>query len=145
VTARQSRSERPRPATEAETRLIRSSYAAFNRRDLDTLLELYHPECSWDLSRVTGWPDRGVYRGHEGLRAMFEDWFEAWEEFAAEVSEVQRAGRRYFIRASFRVRGRESGVPMEFEWAQIGEAREGRISTVVNYSDIDEAERALWR
>ena len=38
-------------------KLAHDSYDAFNRRDLETLLQLYDPECEWHMSHYPAWPE----------------------------------------------------------------------------------------
>jgi hypothetical protein len=52
---------------EEKLNLTHESYEAFNRKDLEALLQLYDPRCVWDVSNYAGWPERQVYKGREGL------------------------------------------------------------------------------
>ncbi len=54
------------------TKLIETAYAAFNRRDIDTVLSLMHPEVKWP----NGWEGGYVY-GHEEVSAY---WTRQWKE-----------------------------------------------------------------
>lgn len=53
-----------------EDELIRKLYAAFNARDLETLLSAMHPDVDWP----NGW-EGGRVRGREGVR---EYWTRQW-------------------------------------------------------------------
>jgi hypothetical protein len=55
----------------AQHELIRSSYAAFNARDLDAVLEGLHPDVDWPNAI-----DGGRVRGHEEVRAYWKRQFE---------------------------------------------------------------------
>ena len=69
---------RPMPPEGVE--LVRRSFEAFNGRDLNELVKLYHQDCIWDMSKFAGWPECAVYRGHEGLRTILAEWEAAWED-----------------------------------------------------------------
>jgi SnoaL-like domain len=73
---------------EEKLRLIRESYDAFNRRDLEALLRLYDPGCEWDLSNYPEWPEEKRYRGRDGLAEFFEAWFDPWEDFYLEIEQI---------------------------------------------------------
>jgi ketosteroid isomerase-like protein len=49
---------------------VAAIYDAFNRRDLDALLELSHPDIELHPLRLS---PGAVYRGHDGIRALFEE------------------------------------------------------------------------
>jgi ketosteroid isomerase-like protein len=123
--------------------LVRRSYAAFNRQDLEEVVSLYERDCEWDMSHFSGWPETQVYRGHEGLKELFRFWYGAWEEFHVEPAEILPAGSdRTFMRCELSVKGEGSGVPLEMTFWQVGEARNGKVLRVVNYTDLDEAKEA---
>jgi ketosteroid isomerase-like protein len=132
------------PPSETRRRtLVERSYDAFNRRDLDTLLELYAEDCVWDMSHVEGWPEDPVYEGREGLARFFNDAIPVWGEFEVIPEEVEpMGGGRFFIRCAARFRGQESGVPVEVAWGQAAISRGGKVVRVDNYSDVAEARRA---
>ena len=121
-----------------------ASYDAFNRRDIEALLELYDPDCEWLLTNFEGWPEKPVYRGHEGLVEFFHTWLDPWEEFHVEIKEAfDLSGDRTFGVAYNRGRGRLSGALVELPpIGQIVSYRSDRVLRVDNYSDLDQASRA---
>ncbi|HZH95525.1 MAG TPA: nuclear transport factor 2 family protein [Flavisolibacter sp.] len=52
--------------------LIKNAYAAFNSRDIDTVLTMLHPDVHW----ANGW-EGGYVAGHEELRNY---WIRQWKE-----------------------------------------------------------------
>jgi ketosteroid isomerase-like protein len=57
--------------------IINKAYAAFNRRDIDTVLALMHPDVHWP----NGW-EGGFVEGHSGVR---DYWTRQWAELDPEV------------------------------------------------------------
>jgi ketosteroid isomerase-like protein len=124
---------------EEKLRLIRESYDAFNRRDLEALLRLYDPGCEWDLSNYPEWPEEKLYRGRDGLAEFFEAWFDPWEDFYLEIEQiVDLPASRALVVGCGRGRGRVSGAEVELPpLAQIIDFRDGRFLRVDNYSDVE--------
>jgi hypothetical protein len=56
-------------------------YGAFNRRDLDSILNLLHPEVEWSNGMEGGW-----VQGHEGVRAY---WTRQWGMMDPHVDPVR--------------------------------------------------------
>ncbi len=56
---------------------LRGVYAAFNARDIDSVLAVMHPEVVWPNSM-----EGGTVRGHEGIRAY---WTRQWAEIDPRV------------------------------------------------------------
>lgn len=96
------------------------------------------------MSNYHGWPERSVYRGHQGLTDFFDTWLEPWEDFHIELKElIDLPGDRGYGIGHGRGHGRSSGAAVELPpLAQISEFRGGRILHVDNYSDIEEARKA---
>jgi ketosteroid isomerase-like protein len=119
--------------------VVRRSYDAFNRRDLDALLSLYHPGCLWDMTHFEGWPDTPVYRGHEGLRKIFEEFYGAWDEVRVEPSDLLQIGPRLMVTCTLRVLGSASGAEVSLQFTQVGETRDGLIYIIDNYTNKSQA------
>ncbi len=81
----------------AERELLERACQAFNRWELDELVELYHPDCIWEMSKFAGPHDNGVYRGHEGLRRICEEWHRVWEHVQLESTDMWRVGERSLV------------------------------------------------
>jgi ketosteroid isomerase-like protein len=123
--------------------IVRRVYDAVARRDPDAVLDLYDPEVEWDssrspFSRLVG--GSRVYRGHEGLRAWFREYYEAWESIEEECKELIDAGDQVISVVSTRARGRASGVEVERAgYAAVWTIREGKIVRVVWFETRAEA------
>ena len=110
--------------------LVQAFFAAPGTMDKDTILanlpamieQICDREIEWveDPQRADG----RVYRGHEGVRESFEQWFEQWDEYEFEVDEIVDCGDRVLVKA------RESG-----RGAASGATASARIYTVVTFRD----------
>jgi hypothetical protein len=75
--------------------LVRRIIEAFRTRDNAWLFEVYDPDVEWDVSRVPWTLELGfepIYRGHDGVRAFWRQWLDAWESIEFRVDDVIDGG-----------------------------------------------------
>src|SRR5687768_11323585 len=68
--------------------IVRRGFDAYNRRDIDGVLETWAPTAVVDWSNSRG-PERGVYRGHDEIRAFWQEFFAAFEEVRFEILDLR--------------------------------------------------------
>ena len=129
--------------SEENVELVRRAFEAFNRGGVDACVSegIWSPEVVWDVT-PSGIPGLGTYRGHEEVKAFFEDdWFKAFpfEEWEVELEEVIDAGDRVIGMSRQHGRGASSGAVAELELAQVATVRNGQIVRVDNYLDREKA------
>jgi ketosteroid isomerase-like protein len=56
--------------SEENVEIVRASWEAWRRGDMDALFEFYDPEVEWDMTHSYV-PDMGVFHGHEGCGSSF--------------------------------------------------------------------------
>lgn len=125
--------------------IVRRVYEAAARRDSTTVLSLYDPDVEWDMSHHPYgemFEPGGSRLGHEGLRAWFHEWYEAFEGFEHECQELIDAGEQVVSVGIDRAHGRESGVAVERHIAGLWTIREGRIVRVAWFPTREEALQA---
>jgi ketosteroid isomerase-like protein len=113
--------------------LVRGVIDAHDRGDFATVFAAYDPEIEWHIERVGPLaPDsEPVYHGHDGVRAFWRVWFAAWERADFEYEEFIDAGDSVITILSQRVRGRASGVELEWNsYAQVWTVQDGKIVRV---------------
>ncbi len=120
--------------------LVRRIWEAADRRDTDTVLSLYDPEVEIDLS---GFPveaaERKLYRGHEGLRALFGEWRETWANADSELIELIDAGEHVVSIYTYGARGRRSGLSVEERFASVWTIRDDKVVRVQWFTQPAEA------
>ena len=89
---------------------IKRGFAAMARSDLDLVLQGYEPYAEVWMRGMSGVGIGGCYRGHEGVRAIYNDVDDVFEEWSWTISAVVDGGDRIAIRADFVGLGRGSGV-----------------------------------
>ncbi len=126
--------------------IVRRVYEAVERRDTASVLELYDPDVEWDASRGTVPGDltgESVYRGHEGLRSWFRQWYEAWDNVEDRCRELIDAGDQVVSVSRMRATGRASGLNVEMPDAVgVWTVRDGKIVRVVWFPSREEALKA---
>jgi ketosteroid isomerase-like protein len=111
--------------------VVRATYDALNRRDVDAILEALAPSIEYrmpmDPMRI-----HPVFRGHEGVRRFYELLFESFNGYRVVLGSVHDLGRGVVV-ATGRFHARIPGEPDEREirfshfW-EIGDGRAVRVS-----------------
>jgi ketosteroid isomerase-like protein len=123
--------------------IVRGLFAAFERRDNETPFEVYDPAIEWDVTRFSATGLAQVYRGHEGVRAFWREWLEAWETIDFEVVRLVDAPGDVVV-SVIRQRnlGRGSGIWVDQgPYAILWRLRDGKVVSVALYEHPEEAMR----
>jgi len=122
--------------------LVRRSYEAANRRDLDQVLSYFAPDAVWDLSLM----GMGAFEGLAAVRQFCEDWWGGYEQYEIEPEEILDLGNGItfaVISQSGRPVGSNGLVGLRYRAVQ--ECAHGVYVRITNYLDIDEARAAAER
>jgi ketosteroid isomerase-like protein len=115
--------------------------AAANRRDVEGFLEYVDPDVEWPrpaiLVALGG--DAKVYRGHEGIREVLRDVYDAFAEIDVEYSQIRDLDDRIVAIGRFRARGKESGAQIESAWGAVAEIKNGKAIRIRSYLDPNDA------
>ena len=117
---------------------------ANNRRDVEAMLEEVDADVDWHsaiLGSLRG--DAAMYRGHEGVRELFRDLYEAFSDFRIEYSEIRDLGDQLVAVGRWVTRGEGSGAETTQPLAVVVDFRNGKASRVRNYFDPKEALEAV--
>ena len=119
--------------------IAKRSVDAFNRRDVQTLLDLGTP--TWVLSSQL-LDASADFRGREGIERFYAMLSESWEEFRSVVDDYRDLGDRVLCLGRNTARGKGSGVTVDALTAAILDFRDGKVSRIRLYLDQSEALRA---
>ena len=109
----------------AAVELVKRSYDAFARDDLDGVLADMHPEIEWHQAQ--GLPHGGFYRGLDEVRRnifvpLDAEW---WQEFSADPDEFLDAGDEVVVLGRYRGIAKGTGkrldVPFVHVWTVDGD------------------------
>lgn len=121
---------------------IRAVYDAWTRRDIETILELVHPD-SESRPILGANLAANVYHGHEGARRWLQDLHQEWEAFETRVTSVIERGDRILCTFAIHARGRASGLVVDGELHHLIEMRDGLIVRLEAFRDHAAALRAF--
>jgi ketosteroid isomerase-like protein len=129
---------------EQKAQVARELYEAMARRDLDGVVDCYHPSAEFDFSRSRA-PHSGVYRGHHEIRRGLEETLEPWMEWDAEPHDfVELDDDRLLFSARARMTGRD-GITLTVQSAHLWTFRDGQITRAVFFQSRQEAEAETAR
>ncbi len=98
---------------------------AWERGDLAGMFELIDPEI---VSRQ--FPEQidvRDYHGHEGVRAVMEDWIGTWDDWRIELLDLREVGDAAVLALHQSGQGKGSGVAMEGDVWFVWHVRAGRV------------------
>jgi ketosteroid isomerase-like protein len=113
---------------------------AYNRQDVEAMLEELDPEVEYHpaLPILLG-GEATLYRGHEGVRRLFREIYDAFDEIHVEYSEFRDLGDRVVGIGRVRMRGKGSGAETEAPTGSVVEFKNGKGIRVRTYLDPKEA------
>ena len=122
---------------------VRRAFAAFNRRDLEALLEEFDPEIEWHTA--TDLPDSRVYRGHDGVVALIQEWDNLFGGLHGDVEEFIDRGNYVVVPVVFRGRilgSLESDPEIPLRRVNVYTLREGKLVECREYLTRERALKA---
>ena len=96
--------------SEQNVAVVRAAYDAWNRGDLESVLDSLHPDVEWEENPDVYPGLDPVYRGHTGFLKRQRDAFDAWEWFKVEDQEFIDAGDDVVVFLRAKAKGRHSGL-----------------------------------
>ena len=115
--------------------LVRRSYDAFARDDMDGVMGDMHPEIVWHQAQ--GLPHGGVYHGLDEVRRnifdpLDRDW---WSEFTAEPDDFLDAGDEIVVLGRYRGVAKGTGKRLDVPFVHIWSVRDGKAVTFRQFLD----------
>jgi ketosteroid isomerase-like protein len=124
--------------SEENTEVVRKSFDAIGRGDLESLLELYDPEIEFQPLTATR-VETGGYRGHQGVRDYFEEAAEVWEEVRPVAGQITTTDDDVIVFGHCAIRGRASEIETESPCAWVVTVRDGKITRHRVFGSNEEA------
>jgi ketosteroid isomerase-like protein len=131
---------------------LRGVYEAFNRRDIDALLEGFTPEVEIEETADVGYAAlllrvlgprfvilSGRYHGLEEVRRLFESVWEIAEWFEVEPQEFRAVGERMIVPLAMKAKARETGIEGDALTVHVWTMRDGKGFRLQVFATMDEA------
>jgi ketosteroid isomerase-like protein len=123
---------------EANLALVRRMIDAFNRRDMEAMLEQATEDFEYDWTRSRGLYAK-VYRGPEGFKEFVNEQWTMFDDFRIEVHEMIPRGDRYVVVPGAVYATGRDGVPVSASSTHLYTFEGGRIVRVALFQERDEA------
>jgi ketosteroid isomerase-like protein len=129
--------------SEENVALVRASWEAWDRRDMDAVFAFYDPAIVWDTTHYPGFVVTDLYHGHDGIRQFFREWLAPFESYYAHAEEFIDAEDSVVVRCRQGGRGRQSGTEVEMPpYWQLYRLRRRRVVRIELYRDESDALKA---
>jgi ketosteroid isomerase-like protein len=121
--------------------LIPRAWAAWEVRDMDTVVDCMTPDVVHDLSHYEGWPGEPVNAGIGPALNSLGEWMAWWKAYRQDLVgfEEREAG----VLAVVKQVGTRDGERVEEDLALVFYVHDGRITRWEPWSDVDAARAAL--
>ena len=106
--------------------LVRRGYAAYEKEGVEGVIPFFTEDAV--IVSIPEWPDDPEYHGHDGLRKLFRQWAENFDEFGFDVRELHDAGDMVVSLHELTGRTKGSAVPMRMQIGAVFGFRDGRIA-----------------
>jgi len=114
--------------------LVRSAYDAWNRRDVERLLEITDPEVAIS-PLVIGVTSAGPWQGHDGVRKLVADARDHWARFEIQCEKVLEVGERLVALVHVEAAARANGPTVTGNIAHLIELEDGLVTSFVAFRD----------
>jgi ketosteroid isomerase-like protein len=140
----------PRKATEAEghpidaradVESLRRGFEAYAEGGFDAIRDAFDPNVEWRTGEDE--PDVATYRGHDGVKRRIDAVFDSFTDLSLEPEQFIVAGDNVVVPVGGRLRGRGSGVEVDFRETWVFTLRDGKVTHVREYRDTDDALEAV--
>jgi ketosteroid isomerase-like protein len=74
---------------------------------------------------------------------MMKDWMQAWKQVTAVAERIIDAGDQVVTLAEWRGHGKTSGVVTRWRYGSVWSLRDGRVTSIISYTDPAEALKAV--
>jgi ketosteroid isomerase-like protein len=125
--------------SEENVEIVKRVTDAFNRRDVDAVLDFCASDCVVSSQLLDVSAD---FRGREGLERFYGMLGESWDGFCSVVDDYRDLGDRVLVLGRNQGRGTGSGVSIDGPMGAVFDFWDGNVSRIRLYLDHGEALRA---
>jgi ketosteroid isomerase-like protein len=123
--------------SEENVERLRQVLASFERADTETWRGLVHHDI--EVVPIGDWPEEAHVHGREAVWDFLVANEEPWEPGPYELDEVADGGDLVAVRVRRDLRGKSSGVEVEFDLWVVATFRDGKVTRAEWFEDRQEA------
>ena len=127
---------------EPDRDLVRRALEAWNRHDVDALVELCHPGVRF-RSLIGAMEGSKAHRGHEGVRRWWEEAEEVFEGRRLEIGEITTRGEWVVFDGVGIGTGRASKAVVRWPFVGVARSSEGLLTEWRLFAESEDAEAFL--
>ena len=124
--------------SEANLRVARKGLDAWNRGDIEAMIELRTPDSAF-VPAVAAGVEGGSVTGPEEFRQFFAALDETWETFQIDWEELREVGDRVLIAGRVHAKGRGSGIELDQPMFSVIWFRDDKIARMQSFLDEEAA------
>jgi uncharacterized protein len=121
--------------------LVKHCYDLFSKGDLEGMLAYLDDDI--EINEGSLMPGAGSYHGHDGFLLAIEHWAGEFEDFRVEIERLIEAQDNVIALVRQWGRGRQSGVPVEIQVANVIGVKDGKLVQWSMYTVLADALEAV--
>jgi ketosteroid isomerase-like protein len=121
--------------------VVKATWASWEARDTEAVVEHLRPDVVHDLSHYAGWPGEPRHVGVGHALASLGDWMTWWQGYRQELVGFEESGDR--VLALVRHTGTRDGERIDEDLALLFYVDDGRVACWEPWSDVEAARAAL--
>jgi ketosteroid isomerase-like protein len=123
--------------------IVRDLFEAWNRGDLADVQKFISVDWEWRTAQKFPGVE-AVYRGKDGFARFWTTFREPWESILVDVERVEDLGdHRVLVLITFYGKGKDSGVDVTTQYANVTTIRDEMVVHTVGYADWRSALEAV--
>lgn len=124
--------------SESNLEIVKRGYEALETGGFEDWLPFFDPEFEMTTPAALA-SEPGTYRGPEGIRRWWEEFYEAMDEVRLEPHEFHEVGELVVVPFSIHARGRSTGLETEQKAVQVWHLQAGKAIHLELFGELEEA------
>jgi hypothetical protein len=130
-------------SAQENTNIVKQTYEAFLRGDIESLLKLYAEDVVWEVYGPASVPTTGTRRGKAELAQFFATVNESLEPHSFEPREFIAQDDQVVVLGHYNWTAKPTGRTFSSNWAHVVTLRDGKIIRFREYTDTAAAVAAF--
>ena len=118
---------------------VKQLYDAFATGDVATVLGAFDPAIEWREAEGYRYSDRNPYRGPQAIaEGVFQRLVTELNDFRIAVLNMIESGDTVVVEGRYTATVKETGTPIDAQFAHVWELENGRVTRFQQYTDTDQ-------